>query len=258
MSDKIDYLKNCGTFEHYISLGHCCFVGIELEQLGLRDTSMPFDWVRTRWKAIEYSFLNNFKNYLDYDSLYQKRNALHVYKNLAYGVGFVHDFVDYKPLKSQIKNVQEKYDRRIKRFFYNITEPTLFVRYMWDYDELIYVASHYTEIEQMIKKYNAANEIVFISHDIPKDIDLSTIKLLFFIDKDVNCELNEKPISSNAELYSFLSTVEYKKREANFEFNKNKKIKKQENLKTFSGRIKRKFEKLEKSYSKKYIHDKQC
>lgn len=258
MSDKIEYLKNCGTFEHYISLGHCCFVGIELEQLGLRDASMPFDWVRTRWKAIEYSFLHNFKNYLDYNSLYQKKNALHTYKNLDYGVGFVHDFVDYKPLKSQIKDVQNKYNRRIERFFSHIKEPTLFIRYMWDYDELVYISAHYTEIEKMIKKYNSANEIVFISHDIPNDIDLSDIKLLFFIDKDANSELNEKPLSSNTELYSFLSTVDYKKREDNIEFNKNKKITKQESLKTFSGRIKRKFEKLEKAYSKKYIHDKQC
>ncbi len=254
----IDYLKSCNSFEHFISLGHCCFVGIELERMGLRDSSMPFDWVRTRWMAIERSFNTNFKDYLKYDNLYQKKDGLHCYKNLQYGVGFFHDFVDYKTLKSQISDVQKKYNRRIEHFFDNITEPTLFIRYMWDYDELVYVSSHYKEIEQMIKSYNADNEIIFITHDKPNDIDVSAIKLLFCIEKNDDCELNEKPISSNEELYSFLSTVEYSKREDNLSFNEQKALQKQAQSKKFISRIKKKFIKFYLSKKKKYIHDKKC
>ena len=92
-------LNSCGYFEHYISLGHCCHVATDLEKMGLRDSSMPIDWVRTRWKAIERSFNSRFDGFLDYDSLYQKKKDLHVYKNLEYGVGFFHDFVSYKSLK---------------------------------------------------------------------------------------------------------------------------------------------------------------
>lgn len=117
MANEIEYLKSCNSFEHFISSGHCCYVAIELEHMGLRDSSMPFDWVRTRWWAIENSFNKNFEGYLNYDDLYQKKNDLHCYKNLQYGVGFFHDFVDYKSLKSQIANVQKKYERRIERFF---------------------------------------------------------------------------------------------------------------------------------------------
>lgn len=258
MSEKIDYLINCGHFEHYISLGHCCYVGIELEKMGLRDSSLPFDWVRTRWKAIDYSMNNNFDNYLDYESLYQKKTALHVYKNLNYGVGFFHDFVDNKPLSAQIEDIQNKYNRRIERFFSHISEPTLFIRYMWDYDELVHITNHYESIEKMIKSFNQHNEIVFISHDIPKSINTESIKLLFLIDKDENAELNEKPLSSNKELFSYLSTVEYKKREENIIFNKNKLIDAKKSSNAFSGRIKRKIEKFSNSRSKKYIHNKQC
>lgn len=256
--NEIEYLKSCNSFEHFISLGHCCFVGIELERMGLRDSSMPFDWVRTRWCAIERSFNTKFEGYLKYEDLYQKKIALFTYKNLQYGVGFVHDFVDYKPLKSQIADVQKKYNRRIERFFENITEPTLFIRYMWDYDELVYVSSHYAEIEKMIKSYNVNNEIVFITHDKANDIDVSTIKLLFFIEKDDDCELNEKPISSNEDLYSFLSTVEYSKREDNLRFNEQKALQKQAESKKIISKINKKYRKIILSKKKKYIHDKIC
>lgn len=256
MHDK--NLASLGYFEHYISLGHCCYVSEELQRLGLRDASMPFDWVRTRWKAIEYSFANNFNNYLNYDSLFQKKSTLHIYKNLDYGVGFVHDFVDNKSLKSQIGAVRKKYKRRIERFWLHTSEPTLFIRYMWDYDELVYVSTHYDEIETMIKKYNAKNEIIFISHDTPKNIDVSAIKLLFFITKPDDDELNTQPLSSNKELFSFLKNVNYSKREANLKFNEHKESEKKAKAKTISGRLKRKFQKFKKSHLKKYIHTQQC
>lgn len=257
MANGIEYLKSCNSFEHFISLGHCCYVAIELERMGLRDSSMPFDWVRTRWWAIENSFSKNFEGYLNYDDLYQKKNDLHCYKNLQYGVGFFHDFVDCKSLKSQIANVQKKYERRIERFFSHIVEPTLFIRYMWDYEELVYVASHYAEIEQMIKRYNTNNEIVFITHDIPTNLDVSLIKLLFFIDKDEDCELNERPISSNEDLYFFLSTVEYNNRQKNIQFNKAKNAQKIEQSKKLTSRLKKMYKKLFVKKREKYIHYKQ-
>lgn len=128
---------------------------------------------------------------------------------------------------------------------------------MWDYEELVYVASHYAEIEQMIKRYNTNNEIVFITHDIPTDLDVSLIKLLFFIDKDEDCELNERPISSNEDLYFFLSTVEYNNRQKNIQFNKAKNAQKIEQSKKLTSRLKKMYKKLFLKKRKKYIHYKQ-
>lgn len=256
MADKrIDLLRECSDFEHFISLGHCCFVAIELEKLGLRDASMPFDWVRTRWRAIERSFNTRFSGYLNYDDLYQKKTVLHAYKNLEYGVGFFHDFVDYKSLKNQIKSVQDKYERRIDRFFNNITERTLFIRYMWDDDELLYVSNNYAMIESMIKEYNSDNEIVFISHSDSQMIDTSKIKYIFFIDKNADEELNDLPISSNVDLYNYLLNINYKNRKSNLAFNENKKNRKKRY--SIVDKIKRKYFKMVLS-KKKYIHDKKC
>ena len=157
--------------------------------------------------------------------------------------------------------MQKKYRRRIDRFFEHITSPTLFIRYCWDYDELVYISEHYDDIEKMIKRYNNANEIVFISHDNPTDIDVNKIKFLFFITKKEDEEMNEHPISECHELMDYLSTVDYKKRDSNLQFNQDKLEKKRV---SFIGRIKRRYEKHIKKHIKnhlqkrKYIHSKQC
>lgn len=252
----IQALKECSDFKHFISLGHCCYVAIELEKLGLRDASMPFDWVRTRWHAITRSLNTNFAGYLNYDSLYQKRNDLHAYKNLEYGVGFFHDFVSYKSLKSQINSVKKKYSRRIKRFSDYITEPTLFIRYMWDSDELIYITEHYAEVEKMVKHYNPYNEIVFISHDDVGELDVSRIKFLFLIKKEENAELCETPISACQEFWHYLKNIPYEKREKNIRFTEEK-FKKELKKLSLIQKVRRKYIKHILSH-KKYIHKKQC
>ena len=241
-----------GIFQHYISLGHCCNVAIDLEKMGLRDASMPFDWTRTRWKAILRSFNQKFDGYLNYNELYQKKDGPHIYKNLEYGIGFFHDFVAYKSLRSQIKSVKKKYDRRIKRFFDRITSPTLFIRYCWDKDELITVENSYSEIKKMIKHFNEENEIVFISHDRLDNSETSKIDFLFYIEKNPDEELNESPIMSSKELYGILNDALYPQKQANLIFEQNKKTRKP----TIWKRIKKKLKALEPK--KVYKHPKQC
>lgn len=242
-------------FENYISLGHCCYVASELNDLGLRNRSYPFDWIRSRWRAVEHSLKTNFNGFLDYDSLYQKKHDLHVYKDLDYGVSFFHDFSKSKSLKSQLSNVQEKYNKRIDRFFYCIKTPTLFFRYCWDYDELKYISDNYIEVESLIKSFCNQNEIVFLSHDLPDDLDVSSIKYLFFIEKSKEGSTNENPISSCNELYNYLKTVHYPKRQENLEYNKEKELHFSAKMNLVQ-RIKRKINKIQER--KTYIHKKQC
>ena len=243
-----------GIIKNYISLGHNCFVATELEQMGLRSCSMPFDWNRTKWKAIVSSFENEFKGFLEYEKLFQKRTAPHVYKNLDYGIGFFHDFNAYRPLKYQLKSVEKKYRRRIKRFFRYISSPTLFIRYCMDKAELDDIASNYSSIEKMIKSYNADNEIAYISHDRIKDEQCSIIKNIFYIEKKPDEELNEHPISSSHELFDILNNADYPSREINYLFEK----KKNSGLKYH---IKRRIKKLKTKRLRKrriYVHFNQC
>ena len=253
-----DLKEKCdsGMFEHYISLGHCCFVAMDLESMGLRDASLPFDWTRTRWKAVARSFATRFNGILEYNSLYQKKNNLLAYKNLDYGIGFFHDFNQFDSLKSQLDAVQKKYDKRIKRFFQFIEQPTLFIRYCWDEDELFYISKHYSEILNMVKQENQFNEIVFISHDPYSSADLSDIDYLFFIDKAKDSELNEQPIKTNSSLFEILNNATYGKRTSNLQFEEQKKLRKSQERKTIKSRVKRKLKHW--IPRKEYIHTKQC
>ena len=70
--------------------------------------------------------------------------------------------------------------------------------------------------------------------------------------------MNERPISSNEDLHLFLSTVEYKNREKNIQFNEMKAAQKVEQSKKIVSRLKRNYKKLFLSRKKKYIHNKQC
>lgn len=239
-------------FQHYISLGHCCSVAGDLKMLGFREASLPFDWVISNWEAIERSIKTRFDGYLNHNNFYQKKTILNVYRNKEYGVSFYHDFVDYKSLKSQIRKVQKKYQRRINRFFEYIASPTLFIRFCYDYDELVYISENYDEVESMIKQFNDANEIVFISQESPEGIDVSNIKHLFLISKGEDERLINHPVLECKELHDYLLHVDYNKRENNLQFSKNTPEK---NRKGIRYRIKRKVIKFQQR--KKYIHDKQ-
>ena len=247
------YLCEEGAFEHYISLGRGCYIAIELEQLGLRDASMPFDWNGTRWYAIEKAITTEFDGYLNYKKLYQKKSAPHIYKNLEYGVAFMHDFVSYLPLKIQIRKVQKKYERRIDRFYTHVKQPCLFLRYCWDLEEVEYIAENYSKIENMVKSWNELSEIVFITHEKVEEETLVRIKNLFYVDIEANEELNKKPITSNKELLYILSTAKYPKREDNLHFCNEKELKKKTS--TISKRMKRRVIKVLSFYT--YCHKKQ-
>lgn len=245
-----------GVFEHYISLVHCCYVALDLEGIGLREASLPFDWTRSRWKAIERSYKTHFAGMLDYDSLYQKKDHLLAYKNPEYGIGFIHDFNKYDSLESQLNKVQDKYNRRIERLFQYINQPSLFIRYCWDEEELYYIAEHYSEIKATLKKSNAMNEIVIISHDPYSIADISNIDSIFFIEKADEDAFNDQPIRSNASLYEILNNAEYEKKASNLLFKKQKQEQKAKERKKLQSKMKRKLDKI--IPKKVYIHEKQC
>ena len=248
-------------FEHFISLGYCCYLAKDLEAMGLRDASMPLDWTITSWSAVEKSFNDKFEGFLNYDSMYQFKSSPSIYKNPDYGVDFYHDFNKTAPLASQIESVQKKYDRRIERFFECIQSPTLFFRYCADKEELLYIKNNYDSVISMIKSYNPLNEIVFISHDHLEDAELFPIEHCCFIEKDPVLGYNEHPINQISELCDYLSNVNYPKRSKNLEFFQNKQSNNtQKNKKTAKTTIQKTFPKLTHLISsrKNYRHNKQC
>lgn len=261
MKNKIyrieDSIVKCckeGGFKNYISLGFCCPVAGDLEKLGLRNSSMPYDWNVTSWSTIEDTIRSHFANYLVKDKLYQFKDNLHVYENCDAGVSFVHDFVDYLPLDRQFDKVKKKYERRINKFFCCIESPTLFFRYCMDFDELMTINDRYDEIIELLKIYNKNNEIIFISHNQVSLSNVSNIKNLFLIKKKNEEKQSDSPIIGSDQLYSILKNAKFDNREKNLRFYRQK-----YNTVSMKSKLKRKIYRLSKKIirHKKYIYSKQ-
>lgn len=213
--------------QHYISLGYFCSVASELECLGLRNESSPFDWLISDFEGVIKAIQNNFDNFLDYDYLLQNRQNHSFYLNTKYSVQFYHDFSPYIPLNEQLSLVKEKYCRRIKRFYESISEPTLFVRYISDEQlvngfskELLWIEENYEDIIALLKSFNEDNEILFIANE-----GLQSSKFeIYHVKKDKNDVVNRKPIVSTPFLMERFNSFEFANRKENLLRYKKKKM----------------------------------
>ena len=71
---------------NYISLGYFCSVASELEKLGLRTESSPFDWVISDLEGVISNIQNCFVDYLDYNFLSQEVYNHAIYTNTKYNI----------------------------------------------------------------------------------------------------------------------------------------------------------------------------
>lgn len=135
---------------------------MELERIGLRQESLPFDWLITEdLDSVLWLISNNFEGFLEKDDLYQEKTPDY-YFNKRFSIHFYHDFVSTKSLVEQYDAVIEKYRRRIKRFYEIISYPTVFIRSCVG-GETEYILKHQEEIESLLKSFNKDNRIIYIS-----------------------------------------------------------------------------------------------
>lgn len=219
-------------FEHIISLGHFCGVAQELERLGLRDASYPFDWLITTREPLHQLIDSHFDGFLEYDYLYQSREERKIYRNKYYnfGVSFYHDFSKYKPLDVQLDEVKEKYARRIERFYTAITEPALFIRYVNNEDDAEYYSKHFDECLERYKQFCPESELIFVVNDEYKSFNIPNA---FYVEKDENDTVARRFTEKNEELFDFLTGDEIydkAKRQKNLAvYNETQKKKQQQN-----------------------------
>lgn len=150
-------------FDNIISLGFFCGVAQELEKIGLRSFSSPFDWI------ISMSFekvLELIKNYFDsfFTQLYFLDKTTNQVNNDIYAIQFYHDFKKEKTIDEQLPLIESKYKRRIMRFYEELKKKTLFVRYISNEEEERWINNNYESILITIKSFNPKNDIVFITH----------------------------------------------------------------------------------------------
>lgn len=139
------------TYDIIYSIGADCGCALYMQRHGLRKYASPFDWLtkatfETRLKLI----VNGFKGFLDKDSikpLIQENHPtnLHyaLYQDINLGFYFYHDFDTNLEFDKALLDVQNKYQRRIKRFYKKI-EKSERVLLVW--------FSRYSTIDDSITK----------------------------------------------------------------------------------------------------------
>lgn len=239
-------------FEHIISLGHFCGPAQELERLGLRDASYPFDWIITKREPLHRLIDSHFDGFLEYDYLYQSRKERKIYRNKFYDfdLGFYHDFSKYKPLGAQIDEVKEKYERKIERFYNAIKEPTLFIRYVNNEEDAKYYSGHYDECLKRYRQFCPENELIFV---VDKRFENLNIKNAFYVENDPNDTVARRFTEKNKELLDLLMSDEIydkTKRQKNLAFynERQKKTQKQ------NGIVNKILEKVQSKIRKPYQH----
>lgn len=242
-------------FSHFISLGYFCSVALELERLGLRSASSPFDWCISGFEGVLTLIENHFEDYLEIENMSQNANKKEQYRDDKYDIAFFHDFNQYQSLDKQLRTVKEKYQRRIKRFYEQISEPTLFVRYISDIKcnengrsaELVWIEENYDKILKLLRSFNPQNDILFIANEG----NVSDVVEIYFVEKDDKDLVARNPVAKSKELSTYFNQVQYDKREQNISIY----TQKQKNtLGKFCKKIRKK---IRKYISSEYVHNKQ-
>ncbi len=124
------------NYKYLISLGRGCQPGIHLKRNGLKQASLPLDWLVTRSSALISLFETHFDKFLDKDYLVAREHRAPYHEkivNTFYNITFFHDF-SVGGLLTELPAVQEKYARRIKRLYSILASegPVLFIRTQLD------------------------------------------------------------------------------------------------------------------------------
>lgn len=105
-------------YNNVISLGFFCSVASEIEKIGLRSSSYPFDWLISDFKGVIAVIENHFEDFMSYENMAQHELYPSFYKDTKYGMQFYHDFDEYHSLKNKclrfIKNIKDVYIGFIK------------------------------------------------------------------------------------------------------------------------------------------------
>ena len=241
------------VYKHYVSLGYFCSVALDLERLGLRDASYPLDWCITDLQGGILALEKHFEGLLDYELLSQSVAIPDHYRNDRYGIHFFHDFNRFEPLSDQLPSVRSKYERRIERFYRDIQEPTLFIRYILQAEdgssaEMAWAEEHREQIEALIKSFHPENEIIYIANEGLA----GSLPGLYYVPKDPGDTVSRTPLTTNKQLQAYFETADYPKREANLNVYRLKKKK--------QGALRKGFKKLKTGLKRRfhaaYIHEK--
>ena len=148
------------VFDNYISLGYYCGVAASMSKIGIRSTSGPFDWyISGVFKGVVSCLENDFSDFLCKDNI-EVTDAGMSLTNTKYFFQMGHEIRN--SFEEEYESINEKYMRRIKCFREQIKQKTCFIRTVYNVEELKYILENQEFINDIIKRFNIDNEIIYI------------------------------------------------------------------------------------------------
>ncbi len=175
----VNILEYKYEFPTFISLGTTCTIAYQLNKLGLRYRSYPFDWTKSDLKKINNVLENNFElfnnvniqkfsfnhQYIDtIDS--NKEIGSYILKN-DYNISFAHEVLD------NIEKFKNKLEYRINKFKSHKDDYIIFI--LINMTEL--KQNELTQLNNNLKKYFNNFKILYISDIDPKNKNVIWINL---------------------------------------------------------------------------------
>lgn len=192
-------------YKHVISLGWFCSVAEEIDKLGLRNASYPFDWILSDFKTVFDVIEGVCVDYLDAEQLVQDDKIKNFYSHRNRKcLTFVHDVNPYLDYQREIEKAEKKYARRLERLRHDMREPSIFLRYIMDSEEYQVIVEKRKEIENWIKSYHPDNQIIFIANE-----ELGKNEKIWSVKKDLDDSVARQFMMQLPELKKWLLSQEY-------------------------------------------------
>lgn len=146
----------------FISLGYGCGITASLSKEGLRSFAGPFDWCIQELKAEMKVLLENFEGFLLRENIRIVPDKVPTFKDLSNGIIFPDEH--FKDLDKEWDEINEKYQRRIKRAKEKIEMGGVcFIRGIVDQAEVDYILHNAEEINSAIRSEELNNDIIFLA-----------------------------------------------------------------------------------------------
>lgn len=168
-------MEQIGRFDNCFSLGWFCGTASSLSQLGLRSFSGPFDWYFSDFSSVLNQIDKEFTDFMKKENLEVTDNNLLVFKDTKYNFYCNHDIKEN--FEIEYLNIYNKYRKRADRFLESIKNPTCFFRAVRTETEVKYIIKNVDYIEDILKRYNSENSIVYI---LLRDMDPLPSNLKWF------------------------------------------------------------------------------
>lgn len=167
----VNLLKYKKQIPQFISLGLTCTVAFQLNNLGIRTKSYPFDWTKLSINKINKVLNNHFDNYSNIKIKKYSNNHNSYLLTNNYNITFAHEL--YEDNDNNINILKNKLINRIKRFNNLKNKNVIFVLLKLDYK-----INNLLELINNLKKYIQNFKIIYITINKTNNFNHPNIKFI--------------------------------------------------------------------------------